>query len=258
MKIIVVALITITLSNFAQATSLFILGGQSNASGQGSDAAYYPHDQAADQQIQFYWVDPQLSDSGKWVTMQPQAGIYPLGHFGPEVSLARGALKLLNNDDVAIFKFTSGNTSLYKDWQIGKVMGLFAVFTKRLDAARKELQQQHRGQAIANRCFIWLQGESDAQNDLYSRAYENSLKQLVSIIREKLGTNIRIVLGVDEQHPWVRGNVEVVHIQKTLVAHDHNLRFVSMIGLPKADVTHLTAQGVREHGERLLEACLNK
>ena len=187
--------------------------------------------------------------------MQPQGGIFPHGHFGPEVSLARQAVKKIKHR-VAIFKYTVGPTSLYKDWRVGDDTGYFLAFIYQMDTAREQLRAEDN--VINNRCFIWIQGESDAENAVMSSSYENNLKKLITVIRRKLGKNIRIVLGVDEQHPWVRANPKVLLVQKNMAKHDRNIRFVSMIGLPKADATHLTPKGVIQHGERIFNACQNR
>jgi hypothetical protein len=240
--------------DFAHAIDLYILGGQSNAQGYGSNADDYPED-PIDLKIRFYWFAPFLSQSGGWVHLQPQGGIFPHGHFGPEISLARQAAKKIIHR-VAIFKFTVGTTSLYKNWRVGDDNGYFSAFIYQMDAAREQLRTEDN--VIINRCFIWIQGESDAENDVMSNAYEDNLKKLIAIIRGKLGKNIRIVLGVDEQFPWVKKNPQVLMVQKNMTKHDRNIRFVSMIGLPKTGVTHLTAKGVIQHGERIFNACQSR
>jgi hypothetical protein len=240
--------------DLAHAIDLYVLGGQSNAQGYGSNADDYP-EYPIDQKIRFYWIAPFLSTSGGWEHLQPQGGIFPHGHFGPEISLARRAAKITKHR-VAIFKYTVGATSLYKDWRVGEDTGYFSAFIFQLDNAREQLRAEEN--VIVNRCFIWIQGESDAENAVMSNAYENNLKKLITIIRRKLGKNIRIVLGVDEQHPWVRANPKVLLVQKNMAKHDRNIRFVSMIGLPKVGVTHLTAAGVIQHGERIFNACQSR
>jgi Secretion system C-terminal sorting domain/F5/8 type C domain len=62
-------------------------------------------------------------------------------------------------------------------------------------------------------------------------------------------TDLPIILGVDEQHPWVVNQQEVLRSHHNIANGDSNILFTSMIGLPKADVTHLTPAGLVSHGE---------
>jgi hypothetical protein len=48
----------------------------------------------------------------------------------------------------------------------------------------------------------------------------------------------------------------VIAAQQKLAAEDANTAYTSMLGLEKSDVTHLTANGVIQHGNRLFKAYL--
>ncbi|MCG8322948.1 MAG: hypothetical protein MI921_25835 [Cytophagales bacterium] len=65
---------------------------------------------------------------------------------------------------------------------------------------------------------------------------------------------LKVILGVDEQHSWVSERPIVVEAQKNIAALDPNISFTSMIGLPKADATHLTPHGLVEHEKIISEA----
>lgn len=85
--------------------------------------------------------------------------------------------------------------------------------------------------------------------------YEVRLTRLLNDFRDRIGVpDLVILLGIDEQHPWVKERPEVVSIQKELAQKEQGMVFVSMIGLPKADTSHLTPAGLVDHGERLFEA----
>ncbi len=236
----------------AENTNVYILAGQSNALGNGSNASSYPYDREVDSKVRFYWVEPGLGSSGgEWTTLRPQPGIYSKGHFGPEVSLARAA-DAAGIPNVAVIKFAKGSTSLFKDWRPGDSSGLFETLSETLTQALDGLRKTG---STKTACFIWIQGESDAENEEMAAAYGRNLTQLIKIVRKQLGGGIRIVVGLDEQHPWVKTNPIVIAHQKKLVDKDKNIRFVSMIGLPKADTSHLTPIGVIEHGRRIFDAC---
>lgn len=223
------------------ARKLIVLAGQSNASGGASDAALLPADRPT---VPFWWDEPGFSNSAmKWVHLSPQPLLaFPKGHFGPEYGIAAAM------PDAAIFKFTSGASSLAKDWKPGSVTGLAQRFEDELEVAMK-------GTNATPYCFVLVQGESDAETKEMATTYADRLKALIGAIRSKMGSDVRIVLSVDELHPWVVANHEVVAAQKALADADLKISFSSFSDLPKADSTHLVAAGTLEQGKRLAEAC---
>lgn len=232
---------------------LFILAGQSNAQGWMGDAAYYPADDELDQSIPFFWVTPKHSSSnGKWVRLKAQGGRFKQGHFGPEISLAR----CLKNSgyQTAIFKYTLGSTSIARDWQ-GRGDGkLYDQMVEAFKAAASMLSAREHGVAV--RGLVWIQGESDAETPAMAAAYRERLRSLIKDLRHHVIGNPRlaVILGVDERHPWVRKNPQVVKAQKILAKQDKRIVFTSMSGLEKADSTHLTPKGLAEHGRRICAA----
>ncbi len=233
---------------------LFILAGQSNAQGWMGDAAYYPEEgKELDDSILFNWtfVDNENS-GGEWISMQPQKGRFPNGHFGPEVSFARELKKA--GYKPAIFKYTKGATGLARDWKAPGEGGIYDSMVTDLKTAMHELGKQ--GFEVELRGFIWIQGESDAGDEEAAKNYYDNLKQLINDLRNNVlhKHELKIILGVDEQHPFVKERPVVVEAQRRLAEEDSTIAFTSMLGLPKADGTHLTPAGLVEHGKRIFEA----
>ncbi|SHM98380.1 Lysophospholipase L1 [Cyclobacterium lianum] len=233
---------------------LFIWAGQSNAQGWMGDAANYPQEgKELDDAILLNWtfVDNE-SSKGAWVSMQPQDGRFPKGHFGPEVSFARELKKAGYNP--AIFKYTKGATGLARDWKAPGEGGIYDRMTEDLKSAIKRLEQD--GYQVTLRGFIWIQGETDAAEEDSAREYQTNLNKMIQDLRQNQVNepNLKIILGVDEQHPFVRERPEVVAAQKKLAAEDSTIAFTSMKGLPKADATHLTPEGLVAHGKRIFGA----
>lgn len=233
---------------------LFILAGQSNAQGWMGDAAYYPADNdELDQSIAFFWITPQHSSSnGQWTRLKPQGGRFKQGHFGPEISLAR----CLKNSgyQAAIFKYTLGSTSIARHWQ-GPGDG--KLYDRMVAAFKKALSMlSARGHRVSVRGLVWIQGESDAETPAMAAAYKESLRVLIQDLRHHVISNPRlaVILGVDEQHPWVSKNPQVVKAQKILAQQDKRIVFTSMSGFEKADSTHLTPKGLAGHGRRICAA----
>ena len=234
---------------------LFIMAGQSNMQGWRSDAASYPADKNhLDKRIPFYFKALNYdSTNKKWETLRPQKGHFRKGHFGPEVSFSRALFKKKRLRP-AIFKYSSGGTSLKKDWKTAGKGGLYDDMTTNLKKAIKELKAQ--GHKVTPRAIVWIQGESDADNKKLATEYYWHLKRMITHLRNNVlhTPNLPVILSVDEQHPRVQQNPQVVDAQIRLASESKNMSFVSMMGLEKYDATHLTAKGTIQQGQRLFSA----
>ncbi len=238
-----------------QGMDVFIMGGQSNMQGRQGNAEQYPLDPSnLDREILFYWVTPGFGSSeGQWSHMQPQPGCFPCGHFGPEVTFARRLQE--TGSHPAIFKFSRGATSLAKDWLTRGEKALYDQMDLEYRKALSFLKAQ--GYPVNLRAFVWIQGESDAETAEMSEGYFARLTRLVKDVREHLAgdPSLPVILGLDEQHPYVKTHPVVVDAQKRFVQEDTCAAFVSMEGLEKADVSHLTPAGLEAHGRRLFDTC---
>ena len=238
----------------AEEVDLFVLAGQSNMQGWQGNADRYPADpEGLDQKVKFYWVTPGHSSSnGRWTFLQPQGGRFSKGHFGPEVSFAR--LMAADGHNPAVFKYSLGSTSLTGNWKAPAESGMYDRMIAELQKSVKSLQE--RGYKISFKGFIWIQGESDAQTKELAEGFGDRLRLLMEDFRKNVAKDpaLPVILGVDEQHPWVKEFPKVVEAQHKLAAEGQNVVFTSMIGLEKADCSHLTPSGLEEHGRRLFEA----
>jgi hypothetical protein len=237
----------------AKNVDLFILAGQSNAQGWQGDGAYFPTDPLQlDQSIGLcYTFIGTSSSSGNWITMQPQIGRFTNGHFGLEVSFSRKLKEAGYNP--AIFKYSKGSTSIYSDWKTPGAGGYYDQMIVELKKAIGVLEQ--KGFTVTIRGFVWIQGEADATATA-SPSFYSSLLSIVRDIRTNVAknNNLPILLGVDEQHSSVVNFPIIVDSQKRIANELPNVIFTSMIGLPKADATHLTPAGLVTHGIRIYDA----
>ncbi len=237
----------------AEDIELFMIAGQSNAQGLKGDAAKYPVDPTGgDDTIRFFWVTPGFSNSGnKWTTMRAQGGAFKQGHFGLEVTFAR-ALKSAGHN-VAVFKFTRSNTTLAKSWRRPGKGGMYDDMVKAYRIARGRLEAE--GHTVLVRAFVWVQGESDAANPAIAKTYESNLKALIGDVRTNVAGDpkLPVILGIDEQFRGNKKNPEVLAAHKRFADADPRAIFTSMMGLKKADHTHLTPAGLIEHGKRIFE-----
>ena len=250
------ALLLCTHFAFADNIELHVMGGQSNMQGWRSDAQSYPADpQRLDQTIPFYFEAVDYASSGRtWESLRSQEGHFLKGHFGPEVTFAR-SLRTFGFHPY-IFKFSFGSSSLVDVWKAPGQGGLYDRMIRELQLATRLLEQA--GHTVEIKSFTWIQGETDAKNDQYANQYYWNLQRLIHHFRRNVARNpkLPVILGIDEQHPHVKLRPQVVQAQQKLSAEDPNTAYTTMYGLEKSDVTHLTAKGVIQHGQRLFNAYL--
>ncbi|MFT6933703.1 MAG: hypothetical protein ACJAUQ_000079 [Maribacter sp.] len=254
-KLSFIFLVSFSISLEAQnKIDFFILVGQSNAQGWMGDAQEYPKDeQHLDEAILFHWTFyGKHSSNGEWVTMQAQSGRFESGHFGTEVSFARDLKK--EGYTPLIFKFCLGATGLSRDWKSPGGGGIYDAMVKDLKVAIYNLEK--KGYSLNFRGFVWIQGESDAGNDQTTSDYQANLELLITDLRMEVlrDANLKVILGVDEQHSFVNKRPLVIKAQKQIAQNDRNIIYTTMYGLPKADGTHLTPAGLIEHGYRIFNA----
>jgi hypothetical protein len=231
------------------------MAGQSNMQGWQGDAKDYPADvRDLDKRIAFSRVTPGFgSSNGQWLSLQPQPGRFPAGHFGPEITFAR---KLADAGyRPAIFKYALGSTSIAQHWKLPGEQGLYDQMVSTLREAITSLE--HQGHTVRWRGLVWLQGESDAEIPAMAMLYGLRLQTFLRDFRKQVATDslLPIILGVDAEHGWVEANPAVLTSQQTIAAEDPRMAFVSASGLERdADAAHLTPKGLMAHGERLFAA----
>jgi hypothetical protein len=236
-----------------QNVDLYIWAGQSNAQGWKGDASYYPADPSNLDPfigLNYAYINT-TSSSGNWIKMQAQEGLFPNGHFGPEVTFSR---KLKEDGfNPAIFKYSKGSTSINSFWKTPGSGGYYDKMIVELKKAIAVLEQ--KGHTVTIRGFVWIQGESDA-TETAAPLYYASLLSIVRDLRANVAknNNLPILLGVDEQHTYVNYIPTIVESQQRIAREEANVIFTSMYGLPKADATHLTPAGLISHGIRLFDA----
>jgi hypothetical protein len=245
------------LSATAEEIELILVAGQSNAQGWKGDASKFTARPEIDDQIPMYYVFPEgkgetskENKSNGWETLGPQVGRFPNGHFGPEVQLAREVYNAGRHP--AVFKYSKGATSLCGAWK-GEGDG------KLTDGMLTHLQQalqllQNEGHTVHVGAFVWIQGESDSRGANREK-YAAAFRSLVSSLEKATGeTDFPILLGIDEQHPATAAKPAILEHHQEYAKQHANAEFTSMLGLEKADATHLTPAGLIEHGKVLYSA----
>ncbi len=149
----------------AEAIDVFLLAGQSNASGRVSTG--YTVD-TRDAKVRYYYRTdgPSNNDvnSGAFVTLGPLGS----GYYGPEITLGRSLVDQGYNP--AIVKVSDGGTSLNSHWN-SRTNGTWWNHWKSTVATSLS-QLQSAGHTVNIRGFFWLQGETDAESQTAANNYQ--------------------------------------------------------------------------------------
>jgi hypothetical protein len=124
----------------------------------------------------------------------------------------------------AIFKYSLGSTSLANDWRGPGESGMYDKMATEFKGAVSLLKK--KGHTVTIQGFIWIQGESDAETPAMAGAYKDRLKTLIDDVRNVVAKQpeLPVILGVDEQHDWVKTNPQVLEAQQALANKDSPMR----------------------------------
>ena len=232
---------------------LFILCGQSQATGLGIDSCY-PKD-TIDKDIKFFYSVIFPNDtvvSQDWIEMCPQSsgGIIPYHNFGPEVTFSRNLKRIGYNS--AILKVTAPGTSLITQWKKPNEGGIYDFFKKILIESLSKLRKN--GDTVTIKGFIWAQGESDSYEYYKVQLYEEYLTCIINDIREfSNNSDLPIMLSLTEVCHWEYIN-DIANIQKNIAKSNTNITFTDTNGLSFGNIVHLDTKGVLAFGDRLFKA----
>jgi hypothetical protein len=169
---------------------VYLLGGQSNASGRGDASELTSPLNAAQTDVQFYWHKELSTVNGNltqdtWLDLQSDSGqgkTNPDGHtveFGSELSFGKTMAASNSTVNVAIIKFGYGGSNLHTQWDAGGIH--YITFTNTVAAGLAALTSA--GHTYEAGGMIWIQGESDAGTTDNANAYEANLSNLVDRVR---------------------------------------------------------------------------
>lgn len=173
---------------------VYLIGGQSNATGQGYLANMTDSMQVDTRVLIFHSGKPHLNSGLPPYTLQPlhQASESP-DRFGPELGFGSTLQKLRPGKSIALIKHAHSGTDLYKQWNPGKSdrdtsdWGVqFKNFVQTVTAGMDSLR--HSGYAPVIKGMLWQQGENDADaGDSISAAYGRNLVHFIKKVRRQFG-----------------------------------------------------------------------
>jgi hypothetical protein len=174
------------------AIDVYLIGGQSNATGQGY-VAKLPADFVIDTSVMLYSSGPPHLDSGStpntWIPLR-QDSESP-DRFGPELGFGNHIKELYPDRRIAIIKHAHTGTSLYSDWAPGADASdsagfgpQFQVFVATVGPALQGLRDMGLDPVI--RGMLWQQGEADAdKGGAIAAAYGQNLDAFIARVREQ-------------------------------------------------------------------------
>jgi hypothetical protein len=174
----------------AKPIDVYLIAGQSNATGQGY-MANLPKDVVPDTRVMLFHSGKPHLDSGAapntWLPLR-QASESP-DRFGPELGFGNRLNELLPDRKIALIKHAHSGTNLYSQWAPGKDADdtehfgpQFKIFLQTVEAGLNGLREQGLDPTI--RGMIWQQGESDSKADA-AKDYGKNLAHFIARVREQ-------------------------------------------------------------------------
>jgi len=174
------------------AIDVYLLAGQSNATGQGYLASL-PPGYVIETKVKLYHSGPPHLNSGAaantWMPLR-QASESP-DRFGPELGFGAKIQAFYPGHRIAIIKHAHSGTNLYSQWAPGSSSASrgdwgpqFSVFVDTVTPALQKLKDQ--GLHPILRATLWQQGESDADaGGATAAGYGQNLVNFIRRVREQ-------------------------------------------------------------------------
>ncbi len=234
--VVVVAAMVARAASAQEPRSLYLIGGQSNATGLGmcADAWCDPQDD-----IDLYETRLEI----EWGKLRPRID----GQYGPELTFGRHWADTHPEQAVAIYKYTRGGTSLCVDWAppSGVQWQNFRFWYGQAKAKLGLLgfQAECRG-------MLWMQGEADAA-DGCAAEYESNLRVFIAAVRAFVGDpELPFVIGEVNDANWPTQGI-IRNAQMSIAATDRMVGFVPTADLPFGpDGIHFNTEGQNTLGLR--------
>lgn len=179
---------------------LYVFAGQSNMVGKDTLASELPliaPTAAVAPSGVLFW-GPVADFPTMWGPLKaPTEILQPRRHqgFGPEIGAAPLLARRHPGSTIAVVKFASSGTSLYRDWRPGVKGGLYEQMIARVRRAADQLHWT-KDAPVRIAGFFWMQGESDSERLRAATAYETNLASFVRAVRRDLQTpNLPFVIG---------------------------------------------------------------
>jgi len=258
-----------------ETVDIYLVGGQSNANGQGY-LAKLPDDFRIDTRVLLFHSAGNIQSGAEPNTWLPlrQASETP-DRFGLEIGFGNRMMELAPESAVALIKHAWSGTNLYSDWNPGAGPDdrehwgeQFAMLVDTVGAGLAALRA--RGLHAIIRGMIWHQGESDAKTEHAARYGEN-FRRFIDRVRQQFDApDLVFVYGYVLPPPNVGFGRDLVRDAQRQVDQDSG----SPLAVPGAhvvetddlslrandpdtpypnDIVHFGTAGILEMGRRMAE-----
>lgn len=170
---------------------VFLIGGQSNATGQGY-MRNIPQSFKVDQSVLFYFSKYLNQGKGAEVWRPLCQASETEDKFGVELSLGTALKKYFPQREIALIKHGLSGSNLYEQWNPGNRKGekQGEEYKKWITTVKTAIAQlKEKGYKPVIRAMVWQQGEGDAREIAgmeNSRRYGENLRNLILQIRQEL------------------------------------------------------------------------
>jgi hypothetical protein len=183
---------TLSAAEPAKPIDVYLIAGQSNATGQGY-MANLPDGVTPNPKVLLFHSGKSHLDSGSepntWLPLH-QASESP-DRFGPELGFGSRLAELRPGRPIALIKHAHSGTDLHKDWEPGKDAAdvdhfgpQFKTFVETVQLGLKGLRAQ--GYEPTIRGMLWQQGEGDSKTEETAGNYGKNLARFIARAREQL------------------------------------------------------------------------
>jgi len=233
--------------------SVYLLGGQSNMGGVGSDANDLTGAQANP------LPDVQIWQDGINQFVDLRAGFnnnFGVGAgFGAELGFGFALEAARQNgtsdtEEIYLAKYAIGSTDLDEDWAIDGTNNTYSAFQDWVGNALGNLDSAGINYDVEG--LLWMQGENDAFNAAQAANYETNLTNFAADIRTRYGQDVDFLIGrLHEELPNGFTEDDVVRAAQQAVADsDDDNYLIDTDDFPvSGDSVHFTSEGHLALGE---------
>lgn len=282
-QILLLCLIILPINLSAQEIiDVFIIGGQSNATGQGY-IRNIPESFQVDTTVLFYYSRFLNNGEGgeRWQALCQASETKD--KFGVELSLGTKLHKLFPERKIALIKHALSGSNLYKQWNPGNKPGEtqgeeYVKFIQTIKNGLAKLKES--GYAPVIRAMVWQQGEADARDIAgmeQSRRYGIHLRNFIEQVRKELACeNMPFIYGTvmplaadrftgrdlvrEAQVAVSEKSGSDLSVQNAILVHadDLQMRYTDYKTPYPTDDVHLGTYGILTLGERFADAIWNE